>query len=158
MRNFKQNSKRLAGYRAGVALSGLAVAAICQQGAAWAQTAKPTADEAEASNAEIIVQARRRDEASQNVPLVVNTVTSDSIAKLNIRRFEEVTNLVPGLALTANANGIGSSSSLRGTNHDVNVSGENGTIQYYLNDAPVQSGLVLQAMYDIGQIDVLRGP
>ncbi|WP_288806404.1 TonB-dependent receptor [uncultured Novosphingobium sp.] len=106
----------------------------------------------------IIVEARRRDENLQDVPLVVNAVTSDQIDKLNIRDFRDITGVVPGLSLTSNANGIGSSSSMRGVNHDVNVSGNNGTIQYYYNDAPVASNLVLQAMYDIGQIEVLRGP
>lgn len=106
----------------------------------------------------IIVEARRRGENLQDVPLVVNAVTSDQIEKLNIRDFRDITGVVPGLSLVSNANGIGSSSSMRGINHDVNVSGNNGTIQYYYNDAPVSSNLVLQAMYDIGQIEVLRGP
>ncbi|WP_185928844.1 TonB-dependent receptor [Sphingomonas sp. IC081] len=107
---------------------------------------------------EIIVQARRRDESLQDVPLVVNAVTADSITKLNIRNFTEINAVVPGLQLTPNANGIGTSSSIRGVNHDVNVSAENGTIQYYRNDAPVPSNFVMQTMYDVGQIEVLRGP
>jgi iron complex outermembrane receptor protein len=107
---------------------------------------------------EIIVQARRRDESLQDVPLVVNAVTADAITKLNIRNFTEISSVVPGLQLTPNANGIGTSSSIRGVNHDVNVSAENGTIQYYRNDAPVPSNFVMQTMYDVGQIEVLRGP
>lgn len=106
----------------------------------------------------IIVEARRRGEDLQDVPLVVNAVSSETLEKFNIRDFRDVTSVVPGLALTPNANGIGSSSSMRGVNHDVNASGNNGTIQYYLNDAPVSSNLILQAMYDVGQIEVLRGP
>ncbi|GGC00880.1 hypothetical protein GCM10011494_19290 [Novosphingobium endophyticum] len=113
--------------------------------------------EAETTN-EIIVQARRRDESLQDVPMVVNAVTADTINKLNIRSFSEIGSIVPGLQLTPNANGIGTSSSIRGVNHDVNVSAENGTIQYYRNDAPVPSSFVFQTMYDVGQIEVLRGP
>lgn len=41
---------------------------------------------------------------------------------------------------------------------DVNVSGENGTIQYYLNDAPIQSNLAFQALYDVSSINEERGP
>jgi iron complex outermembrane receptor protein len=107
---------------------------------------------------EIIVTARRRQETAQDVPLVVNAVTSEAIQKLNIRDFREITTLVPGLQLTTNANGIGTTSSLRGINHDVNVSGENGTIQFYRNDAPTASSFVFQTLYDVGQIEVLRGP
>ncbi len=120
-----------------------------------------TAQESENEAAEdgvIIVEARRRSENLQDIPLVVNAVSSETLEKLSIRDFRDVTSVVPGLALTPNANGIGSSSSMRGVNHDVNASGNNGTIQYYLNDSPVASNLILQAMYDIGQIEVLRGP
>jgi len=106
----------------------------------------------------IIVEARRREENVQDVPQVINAVTSDAIAKLNIRDVREITSVVPGLSLVSNSNGIGSSSSMRGVNHDVNVSGNNGTIQYYINDVPVSSNLALQAMFDIAQISVERGP
>lgn len=121
---------------------------------AWGQASS----EATAESDVIIVEARRRDENLQDVPLVVNAVSSETLEKLNIRDFRDITTVVPGLSLTANANGIGSSSSMRGVNHDVNASGNNGTIQYYLNDAPVASNLILQAMYDVGQVEVLRGP
>jgi iron complex outermembrane receptor protein len=130
---------------------------------AYAQQAEQPAPVAAAENgasivSEIIVQARRRDESLQDVPLVVNAVTADTIDKLNIRNFTDISSVVPGLQLTPNANGIGTSSSIRGVNHDVNVSAENGTIQYYRNDAPVPSNFVFQTMYDVGQIEVLRGP
>ena len=107
---------------------------------------------------EIIVQARRRDESIQDIPAVVNAVTGDTIERLNIRRLEDVATVVPGLTLNENPNGIGSSTTIRGVQFDVNASGDNGTVQYYYNDAPVSSGVVLQGLYDIGQIEVLRGP
>ncbi len=138
----------------GASTLAMAVPAIARQDQA---AAPPDATDASVAN-EIIVQARRRDESLQDVPLVVNAVTSEAISKLNIRNFTEISSVVPGLQLTPNANGIGTSSSLRGVNHDVNVSAENGTIQYYRNDAPVPSNFVMQTMYDVGQIEVLRGP
>ena len=107
---------------------------------------------------EIVVSARRRDESLQEVPAVVNAVTAESIQKLNLRKFEDITAVVPGLSLTPNANGIGSESVIRGIRFDVNVSGNNGTIQFYYNDAPISSNAVLQGLFDVGQIEVLRGP
>lgn len=139
---------------AGVSLMVLASPTVAQDAA---QEAPQASSDAEPMG-EIIVQARRRDESLQDVPLVVNAVTADTIDKLNIRNFAEISSVVPGLQLTPNANGIGTSSSIRGVNHDVNVSAENGTIQYYRNDAPVPSSFVFQTMYDVGQIEVLRGP
>lgn len=126
---------------------------------AWAQAVSAeSTEETAVDSGEIVVQARRREENLQDVPVVINAVSSAAIEKLNLRNFTEIASVVPGLSLSPNANGIGSSSSMRGVNQDVNVSGENGTIQYYVNDVPVASALVLQAMYDIGQVSVERGP
>jgi len=106
----------------------------------------------------IIVQARRRGEDVQDVPAVVDTVTSDQVAKLNLRDFKDVQTLVPGLDLSKETNGVGGSAKLRGVNFDVNASGFNSTVEFYMNDAPITAGVVLQQMFDIGQIEVLRGP
>ncbi|MDE2410149.1 MAG: TonB-dependent receptor [Sphingomonadales bacterium] len=133
---------------AGVSLISLSVPAMAQQ----------ATDRDVVADTDIIVTARRREENKQDVPLVVNAVTGQALSKLAIRDFKDVTAVVPGLSLVPNANGIGTASSLRGVNHDVNVSGNNGTIQYYLDDAPVGSDIVFQTMFDLGQIEVLRGP
>ncbi|MFA7585219.1 MAG: TonB-dependent receptor, partial [Novosphingobium sp.] len=66
--------------------------------------------------------------------------------------------VVPGLALQPNANGAGAVATVRGVNFDANVSGQNGTIEFYLNDTPISGTVLMQAMYDIGQLEVLRGP
>ena len=137
---------------AGVSLLSLAGPALAQDAAVEA------ADEASFGNDDIVVQARRRDESQQDVPLVVNAVTAASIEKLNLREFQDVQSLVPGLQLSSSANGIGTQASLRGVAYDVNASGNNGTIEFYLNDAPLASGFLFQSMFDVGQIEVLRGP
>ena len=106
----------------------------------------------------IIVQARRRDEAIQDVPVVVQAVTAQELNKLNIREFQDVQSLVPGLRLGQDANGIGAQATLRGIAYDVNASGNNGTVEFYLNDAPISAAILFQSMFDVGQIEVLRGP
>ena len=106
----------------------------------------------------VVVTARRREESIQDVPQVINAVTPETIAKLNLRDFTEVQSVVPGLNLTTNANGIGGNAQLRGINFDINASGNNPTVEFYQNDAPITAGAVLQQMYDIGQVEVLRGP
>ncbi|MCJ2180225.1 TonB-dependent receptor [Novosphingobium album (ex Hu et al. 2023)] len=105
----------------------------------------------------IVVTARRREEDVQDVPVVVNSVTSDEIAKLNLQNFTEVQTLVPGLQLQVNDNGIGSNAQIRGVAFDINASTQP-TVEFYLNDAVANSTLVLQQMYDVAQVDVLRGP
>ena len=121
--------------------------------------AQNTADEGVSSDdGDIIVTARRRDESAQDVPLVVNAVTAAEINKLNIRKFDDIVKVIPGLTIQQNANGIGSTTTVRGVKYDVNASGNNGTVEYYLNDAPISAGFVLQSVFDIGQVELLRGP
>ncbi len=144
--------------QAGIWLRGASFAALTLS-ATSAMAQQPSAGaSAVNADAEIVVEARRKSETAQDVPLVVNAVTADSLAKLNIRKFEDVTSLVPGLNLSSNSDGLGTSSSLRGVNYDVKSSGNNGTIEFYLNDAPIASIFLFQNMYDLGQIEVLRGP
>ncbi|GFE73530.1 TonB-dependent receptor [Novosphingobium sp. TCA1] len=132
---------------------------ICGLGAASPALAQEQPDAVSANEANvIIVQARRRDEDVQDVPAVIDTVTADEIGKLNLRDFREVSTLAPGLQLDTNANGIGGNAKMRGVNFDVNASGNNPTVEFYMNDAPITAGIVLQQMYDIGQIEVQRGP
>ena len=125
---------------------------------ALAQDQQPQAAEANEASNVIIVTARRRDEDVQDVPAVIDTVTADDLSKLAVRDFKEVATLAPGLQLETNANGIGGTARLRGVNFDVNASGNNPTVEFYMNDASITAGVVLQQMYDIGQIEVLRGP
>lgn len=125
---------------------------------AMAQTQSTAAAQEAASLTEIIVTARRRDESLQDVPAVVNAVTSEALQKTNIRNLTEVQTLVPGLTLTTAANGTGGNAQMRGVNFDINASGNNPTVEFYLNDAPITAGVILQQIYDVGQIEVLRGP
>jgi iron complex outermembrane recepter protein len=153
----KSNSVTAMALRHHRLLACLGTSSLALSSPTWAQEA-PSVDTEASATTEIIVEARRRDESAQDVPLVVHAVTSDDIQKLNLRDFKEITSLVPGLQMANNSNGIGTTSSIRGVNYDVNASGNNGTIEYYLNDAPISSGPLFLSMYDVGQIEVLRGP
>lgn len=140
-------------------MAGVCLLAIAAPASAQTAASQDPATTTEASqNEEIVVQARRRDESIQDVPAVVNAVTGDEIANLGLRDFTEVKDLVPGLQLSNNANGIGGNAQMRGVNFDVNASGFNATVEFYQNDAPLTAGVVLQQMYDVGQIEVVRGP
>jgi iron complex outermembrane receptor protein len=130
----------------GVSLMALAAPAHAQQ-------AEPGVAGAE----DIIVSARRRDERLQDVPSVVNAIPSETIAKLNIQDAKELQSLVPGLQLRSEANGIGASGQLRGIQYDINSSASP-SVAFYLNDAPIGANVMLGQMFDIGQIEVLRGP
>src|ERR1700712_2512991 len=129
---------------------------------AFAQDATPSSNDGQTSagaefGSEILVTARRREESVQDVPQVVNVVTADTIGKLNIQRFEEVQSLVPGLTLQSTKSGFTAEASVRGVSYD-SLTSANPTVEFYVNDALIVPQMLFQSLYDIGQLEVLRGP
>lgn len=106
---------------------------------------------------EIVVTARRRDEGLQDVPASINVVTARAIDDLKLTEFTDLEAVVPGLTLAQDGSGTQSSTSLRGVSFDARSTAPP-TVAMYLNDAPVQSLFLYDSLFDIGQIEVLRGP
>jgi iron complex outermembrane receptor protein len=105
---------------------------------------------------EVIVSARRRDENLQNVPVTVNVVSGDLLDDLNILRFEDLEEVVAGLELEDRA--VGPLASMRGIRFDARASGNNPSVEFYLNDVLISSNTAMQSMFDVDRIEVLRGP
>ena len=122
-----------------------------------AAPAAAAADEGNIGVEEIVVTARRKSESLQDIPQTVNAVTSETLEKLNILDFEDVQTVVPGLNLSSGTNGYSTSATIRGASFQPE-SGATPTVDFYLNDAPTQSIFLFQSMFDVGQIEVLRGP
>jgi iron complex outermembrane receptor protein len=106
---------------------------------------------------EIVVTARRKNESIEDVPQVINAVTSETLTKFNIQSLQDVAPLVPGLALTNDSLGYQSKASIRGTNFEV-TSATSPTVAFYMNEAPIDANFVMQSIFDVSQIEVLRGP
>jgi len=142
------------------ALAGASVLAMAAAAAAQpVESAAPqaAAPSSEATLGEIVVTARRRTESLQQVPQTVNAVTADTLQKLNIRQFQDVQSVVPGLSLASSSTGFQQTASLRGVSFDI-TTGATPTVAFYLNDAPVQLNSIFQSMFDVGQVEVLKGP
>lgn len=84
---------------AGALLSGLA------GGAAFAADAADTAGATGIQ--EVVVTAQRRDETVQTVPMTVQALSSDSIAKLNITNVEQILRFTPNVVYSAPGAGQG---------------------------------------------------
>ncbi|CAN7341411.1 TonB-dependent receptor plug domain-containing protein [Phenylobacterium sp. LjRoot225] len=120
-----------------------------------AQPAATSSDDTMLS--EVVVTARRKAESLQAVPQTVNAVTGGTLTKLNIQRFEDVQAIVPGLNLSSGNTGYTTAATVRGASFQVE-SGAPPTVAFYLNEATIQSSYLFQSMFDVGQIEVLRGP
>lgn len=111
---------------------------------------------------EIIVTARRRGETLQEVPSTVNAVSSETIQKLRINNAADIAQIVPGITIEGSSTGgsdaFGASSGIRGVPTFLK-SNASPIVQFYLNDAPTGRGPgATQQLFDIGQIEVLKGP
>jgi hypothetical protein len=111
---------------------------------------------AETSSNDIIVTATRREEKLQDVPMSVNVATGEQLEKLKIFDVKDISQLAPGLQLT-NTTGRNNTTTLRGITFDPDQ-GTGPAVQTYYNEIPTDAQTIFTAVYDIQQIEVLRGP
>jgi len=139
--------------------AGHAMAATDASGVAPPASADATApaDAATASDAsigDIIVTARRSNEKVQDVPENVQAISGRALQDLAITSVDEISKLTPGLTLS-NA-GANTEVTLRGVTWRPG-SGTPATPIYY-NEVPFDPGQTIVSLFDVGQIEVLRGP
>ena len=138
-----------------IGLTGASLMALAAP--AYGQSNEAALDDGLANTNEIVVSARRRDESVQDVPQTVNVVTAEQVEKLNLRNFQEIQSIVPGLTLTQ-TNSFSSQATVRGVAFVPEASGNNPSVEFYLNDAPISSGFLFQSTFDFGQFELQRGP
>ena len=146
---------------ASVSVLGLCGAANAQTATGTAPAANPAIDPPEPADAtpspqDIIVTASRRAQLLQDVPMSVNVVSGQDLQKLNLFDAKDISQVTPGLELT-NTTGRNNTTTLRGITFDPDQ-GTAPAVQVYLNEIPTDAQTVYTALYDVGQIEVLRGP
>lgn len=105
---------------------------------------------------EVIVTAQKKDETLQTVPMTVNAVTADTIAKYNLLDFKDIQSVTPGLTIKA-VDSRTATIAMRGVNVLVDT-GFGPGVAIYWNEVNYDIDSAFKAMYDIGQVEVLRGP
>lgn len=103
---------------------------------------------------DIIVTARRGDERLQDVPVSVQAISGSQLQKLAITTADELSKVAPGLTLVNQ--GASTAVVLRGVTWQPG-SGTPAT-PIYFNEIPFDPQTTLQSIYDVGQVEVLRGP
>jgi len=132
-----------------ILLGGVSMAALAVP--AHAQT-----PEVESDVTEIVVTATRDSRSLKDVPMSVNVATGEQLQKFNIFDAKDVQQLAPGLELT-NTTGRNNTTTLRGITFDPDQ-GTAPAVRVYYNEIPTDAQTVYTAIYDIEQIEVLRGP
>lgn len=132
-------------------------ASVAMATAAQAQQAQsPTEDSKASTLSDVVVTATRNARLLKDVPLAVDVATGEQLEQLNILDAKDVQQLAPGLTMS-NKDGRSNTATLRGIAYDPD-SGTVPSVDVYFNENPVDPQLAFSAIYDIAQIEVLRGP
>ena len=123
------------------------------------------ADAADAANGsggasatqDIVVTAQRREEKLSKVPVSVVAFGAEMLKSKNITSEQDMGTLVPGLQVKNGQNSNQLSFSMRGQTLDP-FSGTSPAVLTYLNEAPYNPGQTATAFFDLGSIQVLKGP
>jgi iron complex outermembrane recepter protein len=105
---------------------------------------------------EILVTATRDARNLQDVAMQVNVATGDALERLSIFDVKDIQQLAPGLDLNNN-DPRKNTTTLRGISFDPDQ-GTSPAVEVYYNEIPADAQTVYTAIYDIAQIEVLRGP
>ncbi|NNM78078.1 TonB-dependent receptor [Sphingomonas sp. ID1715] len=107
----------------------------------------------------IIVTARRRDEALQDVPISITSIGGESLEKSQISKPEALAARVPTLNIAVGGSGSGGQLSLRGIGSSNVSAAFDSAVALDFDGIVVSSMRLVQAgFFDVAQIDVLKGP
>ncbi|MDE2301230.1 MAG: TonB-dependent receptor [Sphingomonadales bacterium] len=126
-----------------------------QAGAPLPQPEAGVADNA--AGADIVVTAQRRAEKLSRVPISVVAFNAEQLQNRVINSEQDLGALVPGLLVKNGQTSNQLSYSMRGQTLDP-FSGTSPAVLTYLNDAPYNPFNTSSSFFDLGQIQVLKGP
>jgi iron complex outermembrane receptor protein len=139
-----------------VGLAGLLISAAMPC-SAWAQeTNSEKASDAAGNSGEIVVTARRREEALSKVPLAVTAISADLLTAKSIRNENDLQSAVPGLVIKQNGSANAFNYVIRGQTIDTYTNSPPGVLPY-INEAQIVS-YSASSFYDLGNIQVIKGP
>lgn len=136
-------------------LSGTAPFALLMAAPALAQA--PAADTV-ATDADIVVTARNREEKLQDVPLAITSISSEALENANVRNLRDIAYLTPGLSITSGGSEFGVNPVIRG---QTNLNGGAGdpNVAVFIDGIYISNNTAINlALVDIGRVEVVKGP
>ncbi|MBW8754117.1 MAG: TonB-dependent receptor [Sphingomonadales bacterium] len=112
--------------------------------------------ETSASNDEIIVTARRRDENIEKVPIAITAISGADLAKRAITNENDLQAAVPGLVIRQNGGVHAFNYSIRGQSVDTFTNSPPSVLPY-VNEVQIVTHSA-STFYDMAGIQVLKGP
>ena len=146
--------------RNGLLASSAMLTAMLLPQAAFAQDAAPQASEdADVPQGEIIVTARKQNETLQEVPVTIAVVGGKTIEDYHLTKAEDVAGRVPTLNVQVGGSGSGGTIALRGVGSSAISASFDSAIAFDFDGVQISTMRLVQAgFFDVGQIEVLKGP
>jgi outer membrane receptor protein involved in Fe transport len=144
-----------------------AISAILVGGIPVAHAQAPAASGGGETLEEVVVTAQKVTENLQNVPVSIETLSTQKLEQLNVINLDTYVEYLSGVttikSIGQGGNGVGTTHVyMRGINsgQDGNHSGSQPTVGTYLDEQPVTTidGTVDIHTYDIARVEVLEGP
>ncbi|TPE61366.1 TonB-dependent receptor [Sandaracinobacter neustonicus] len=108
---------------------------------------------------DIVVTARKREERAQDAPVSVTVFTAESLSAAGVTNFAGIAQRTPGLRYGSYGDLKLSPTSLRGIVSSAGSAGADPAIGFYVDEVYVGQGAGANLdLYDIAQVEVLRGP
>jgi iron complex outermembrane recepter protein len=143
--------------RIGLVIGVSACALSC--GPAFAQDTRPAANAADSeAQGDIVVTARKREEALQDVPISITALSSDALSASNVNTVEDVQRVAPGVSISGSAGPSGTLISMRGISNRETVGFAQTTAIYIDGVYLPRPDSAFFALDDVERIEVLRGP
>lgn len=155
MRKINNNRSLWLAGAAGIAMiSGLPAHAVAQ--VVQEDSAQAVSNQDNSTVADVVVTATRNNRLLKDVAISVDVATGEKLEQLAILDVKDVQQLSPGLEMS-NRDGRSNTASLRGIAFDPD-SGTQPSVDVYLNESPTDPKVAFAALFDMAQIEVLRGP
>lgn len=108
----------------------------------------------------IMVTAQKRSESLQNVPVAVSAFSGESLERMGVKDFNDLTKASPSLTIAdTGGNKNENPVSLRGIGTYAFSVGIESSVALIVDDVPVaRSGAFFNALNDVASIEILRGP
>lgn len=153
-------NRTVAGRTVGIrtfAMSAIALSAFGFSDLAWAQqTGGQAATEAETDSGEILVTARKREEALQSVPIAISAFTEATIEAAGVDSVEEIAQMTPGFTFTPLFGGGAATPVIRGQSTTI---GEP-NVGFFLDGVYQSSRSLMDSILgdDIARVEIVKGP
>lgn len=136
----------------------LASSALAIATQASAQTPPGQSPETISSISEIVVTAQRRSESVQTVPISISVVSGQQLERQQVTELRDLSRSVAGLEFGANSgNAPGGGASIRGLGTTAFSRAAEAAVGVVV-DGVVQGNANVNNLFDIGRLEVLRGP